>query len=249
MPLFPVLDLEATLQANDKMRIDASRSYATGGDTLVTVEICVDYTAPTEEEPAPTNTFIVVTTNQYLDWQFELSGAAVNGVETITVAVQCTDDAETPNVEVLSGTFTLLSATADNLFSSDDQLRKHEPDILKYLPDARSSYKDIHRRAQSLILAWLDTQGYIDTSGNKYTAASVLDITEVSDWSVMMTLRLIFEGVQNAVDDVFSVKAEKYLKLEEFYRNRAILRIDTNSDGILDQGEYVDVHSGFVVRR
>ena len=52
-----------------------------------------------------------------------------------------------------------------------------------------------------------------------------------------MALRLIFEGVQNATDDIFGEKAEKYQGLEEFYRNRLVLRLDLNKDGQTDVSE------------
>jgi hypothetical protein len=136
----------------------------------------------------------------------------------------------------------VFSVAGDNLFSDDTDLTKHEPDILKWIPDGRSSFMNVHRRSQELILAWLDEKGYTDVYGDKFDKFDLVDIEEVKQWSVFMTLRLIFEGISNAIDDIFAEKAKRYLVLEESARNRAIIRIDTDN-------EYVGVSDGLVVRR
>ena len=49
-----------------------------------------------------------------------------------------------------------------------------------------------------------------------------------------MTLRLIFEGLSNALDDIFHEKALRYMEMESKARNRAALRLDRDNDGETD---------------
>jgi hypothetical protein len=142
-----------------------------------------------------------------------------------------------------------VSREHDNLFSNDHQILRHEPDLYRYLAEGRASFLDVHRRAQGLILAHLDTQGFIDDRGKKLDVSKFLDTSEVSEWSCMMVLRLVFEGLRNANDDVFSEKAKTYKESEAFYRQRAVLRVDLNNDGKIDDAEQVSVRGGMVVRR
>ncbi len=159
-------------------------------------------------------------------------------------------------LEVTNGTpvtaisnITLYSESGDNLYSTDARLREHEPEIMKYLPKGKSTYKNIHRRAQKNILAYLDKEGFVDSYGNKYTKRSILDVEEVTEWSTYEALKLIYTGLSNATDDVFFKKASEYAKLAVINRERAVLRIDNNEDGEISLGEQSDVRSGIVVRR
>lgn len=154
-------------------------------------------------------------------------------IETIDrIATLSINNATTP--VTLDKTIQVVSEIADNLFSTDDQLRKHEPEIMKYLPAGRATFIDVHRRAQALILAIIDTEGFLDDYGDKLTVEDFVDTSEVSEWSAALTLQLIFEGVANAPDDIFSEKAKRYAGLALLFKRRAILRVDTNADGIVD---------------
>lgn len=235
MAIFPVLETELLVQEKDKTRLDASKSYVSGTTAITKIEI----------KPTLTENFYDVTTTGYLDWEFTHSGG-VDDPEANTVTLKVTNAGGNTSI---TKDILVITETTDNLFSSDDKLRVHETDILRYVPSGRSTFKDVHRRAQSLILAWLDTQGYVDLYDNKFTKEQFKDITEVSEWATMVALRLIFESISNAVDDIFSVKAKRYKGLEEFYRNRAILRIDTDNNGTLESFEGVDIRSCVVVRR
>jgi hypothetical protein len=64
-----------------------------------------------------------------------------------------------------------------------------------------------------------------------------------------MALRMIFQGLSNAVDDVFDRKAEIYDMLEQSARQRVILRLDTDGDGVADTGEGLSISSGSLFRR
>jgi hypothetical protein len=168
---------------------------------------------------------------------------------TQLVTAEATDDlaVTAANAKMIK----IFSEFGDHLFSTDDDLTKHEPEIFNLLPSSHSSFNAYHRRAQGLILAWLDKEGYTDAFGAKFTKWSIRDVSEVREWAAMMTLRLVFEGVSNAIDDVFARKAATYLALETMYRERAILRIDTDGDGSAEPatGEGVDIRSARVYRR
>ena len=167
---------------------------------------------------------------------------------TVSVKITNSDD-PTPATNTISETIEVVSEIGDNLFSTDQQLVKHRHDVLKYIPDGRSSFKNMHRRVQELILAWLDTEGYVDYNSNKFTAESLVDVSEVSDWATMYALQLIFEELSNAIDDVYAEWAKKYEASAKVLKQRAILRIDMDNDGALLTGEGVDIRSGVVVRR
>ena len=66
---------------------------------------------------------------------------------------------------------------------------------------------------------------------------------EGEDWSKFMTLRLIFEGLSNAIDDIFHEKAVRYRKMELEARDRAKYRVDLNNDGDVDDDEGFDFRS------
>jgi hypothetical protein len=341
MPLFPVIDIEALVQENDKTRIDVSKSFASGTTAVTGLSV----------KPSKSVNAIDVFADGFLDWQYpftveidaannkinfkegvgaeltatltdgeytlsalaaeiqtkmraagtliyELSVSAVNEitiaapglfslltvsgtnadlnplavlgfsadsvpaigdlvssykgkkVERITKKITLTVTNAVPLSTSIIREIEVISEIADRLFSTDDRMRKHEPDIMKYLPEGRSTFKDVHRRAQTLILDWLDTEGFIDNFGVKLKLASFTDTEEVAEWSTMMAIRLVFEGVSNAIDDVFAKKAKKYEGLETFYRNRATVKVDLNQDGVADAvTERLDIRSARVMRR
>jgi hypothetical protein len=64
-----------------------------------------------------------------------------------------------------------------------------------------------------------------------------------------MSLRLIFQGLSNAIDDIFDRKSKLYELNEQAARQRVILRIDTNKDGQLEDTEGLSIYSGSLFRR
>lgn len=237
MPLFPIIDLEAIVQENDKTRLDASKSYASGDITAITkIEI----------QPDAAEDFYDVTETGYLDWQYEFDATPVGGVvpetntHAVTVRVTAIDplDDQAEITKTLTKNITIISEVADMLFASDDMLRKHEADISKYISDGRASFKDVHRRVQTLILAWLDEESFVDDVGNPVTVKSLSRITELRDWATAMALRLIFEGVSTANDDIFTTKASRYRGLENMFRDRATIHIKPT--GMVDEGGLLD---------
>lgn len=233
--IFPNLILEDVVQVNDKTRLDASKVFVSKDESAVTV---------VEIEPESGAGFINVfgTGNQkdwYLDWQYASAG-------TKQVSCRVTTDGS-PTTETFA--LTAVSEADDNLFSTDGDLIGLEHDIMKWVPAGRASFKNYHRKAQRLILAWLDENGHTDTSGNRLTKDAFVDVEEVRNWSAALTLQLIFQSISNSVDDVFFMKAKQYESLAVTHRKRLILRIDVDGDGNIDSNEGVRVKSLSMVRR
>lgn len=235
MPIFPNLELEPVVQVGDRTRLDASKSFITqdlGPVTLV------------EIDPG-TGTFIDVTPSPvedkslwYLDYQFPTAG-------TKTIQARITAGSTT----TVTKTVEAVSETSDYLFSDDQTLATHEPDILKWVKAGRNTFKDIHRAVQTEIMDYIDEKGFVKTDGSKYEKEDLIDREEVRQWSKFMALRIIFEGIQNAENDVFQKKAEYYCEKEIAHRNRAILRIDVDGDGAVDEQEGLSISSGSLYRR
>lgn len=137
----------------------------------------------------------------------------------------------------------VYSVEGDGLFSDDSEIEVEEPEIRKYVKPGRNTYKDYHRQAQKKILEWLDRQGFVNIYEDKFTKNDIKDITEVREWSRYMVLRMIFEGIKNAVADVFQNKRDYYSAEEIAARNRARLRIDTDNDGTINDWEGINTNN------
>jgi hypothetical protein len=169
-------------------------------------------------------------------------------IETVDKEITVTaSDGSSP--ATVTKTIQVISSYSDRLWSTDAMLKDHEPDILKWVQEGRNTYKNIHRLAQTDILAWLDRNGYVDIYGAKFTKHSFVSVSEVAEWSKFVALRLIFDGMSNQVDDVFFRKARAYEGLEMKARERAVIRIDINNDGEIDLHEQVSSIGSVVVRR
>jgi len=231
--LFPFLELESLVQVNDRTRLDARKSFATPDEKAIKrVEI----------RPTATAQYIDTGKLWYLDWQYASVG---DGTEDATVRITT----ESGSTATITKTMNLVTEADDNLFSSDADLVSHEPDILKWVREGRNTYKDVHRRCQTLILDWLDQQGYIDIYGAKFTKAAVVDVSEVREWATFMALELIFRGINNRDEDVFFQKAEYYEGRMKDVRTRAVLRLDVDGSGEVSTDEYITPHFVPLVRR
>jgi len=209
--IFPVLELEEVVQVNDKTRLDARKTFITPDEAAITL---------VEIEPHTGDGFIDVTNLLYLDWQF-----STDGVKTVSVRVT-TDGSPS----LYTKTVSVLDADDDKLFSKDSDIMPYEPNILQWVKEGRSSFNDVHRAAQDRILGWLDENKVWDTSGNRLTKDAITDLNEVNDWSKFMVLRLIFEGLSNATDDIFREKSLRYKELEVQSRNRAVFRLNRTGE-------------------
>lgn len=167
----------------------------------------------------------------------EMTGTPVEyGLRKIVLTVESTTTPGPVVVDTASAAsyIAVYTPEGDALFSDDADLVSEEPDIMKWLPAGRSSYMDLHRKSQKLILDFMDRQGYRDDNGDKITKLAFVDNSDVRLWSYYQVLRLFFMGAQNAKDDVFKDKAKYYEKLEIASRDRAILSLDLDGDKELD---------------
>ena len=233
--IFPNLQLENTVQVNDKTRLDATKSFISKDESAVTL---VEIEAETGSGFVPVGA-PGLSKDWFLDWQYTTAG---------TKSVSCritTNGAPTTTV------FTLVTILAvdDNLFSDDTDLTALETDILKYVPAGRNTFKNVHRKAQSLILAWLDENGHTDVNGDRLTKDAVVDLEEMRSWSAALTLQRIYSSISNDPNDVFLQKSKEYESMAVSHRNRLILRLDTDGDGIISNNEGVNVMSLDLVRR
>ena len=228
--IFPFLELEPTIQVNDRTRLSALKSFVTQDEAAISL---------VQIDPDGSTGLITVTSDQFLDWQYAASG-------TYTVTCRVTASGASA---AFTDTVTVLSVAADKLFSTDADLKLHEPDILEWIAEGRNTFLNVHRRAQKMIMEYIRREGFRDTDGDVFTKAAFVDIEEVKQWSTFLSLRLIFEGISNAIDDVFSDKAKRYKGLEVTWRKTVLLGMDVDGDGVVDDSEGIDNASTFVARR
>ena len=217
--IFGVLELEGTIQENDKTRLDARKSYVTSDEMAITL---------VEIETDSGDGFIDITSDKFYDFQYSTDG-------TKTVSVRITTGGGGP--DTFTKTLDIISAVDDKLFSADSELLPYEPNILEWVRVGRNSFLDVHREAQEEILRYLDKNGFHDADGEALDKSAIIDIDEVNKWSLFMVLKLIFSGINNAVDDIFKEKAKLYREKEFEARNRVILRLDVDGDGEADSTE------------
>ncbi len=223
--IFAHIDIEAVVQVNDKTRLNASKSFSNTIGEITLVEI----------QPTASESFYDVTSDLYLDWSYSTDGDHV-----ATVRINGT--------ESQSRTISVLSVADDNLFSVDTDIISYEPDLLKWVQDGRNSFLDKHRAAQREILNELDANQIWKRDGSRYTATDIVDIQEFKEWSKYETLRIIFDGISNAIDDVFKDKANNYKMLVVSAKKRATLRLDYNDDGNIDNLEKTNIFTGTLRR-
>ena len=226
--------ISASVSTKDKFTLSAGTAFAlkisTGANVLTSAYGHIGFTG---DDQAAALTF---------------TGSSVDTVERV-ITVTLTDDADTPNTKSKDFTIAVISERADALWSNDGQLKMHESEIMNLLPVGRSSFKYAHRRAQAVMLAFLDKEGYVDAYRAKITKTHIIDVTEVAEWAVYTALRLICFDASKAYDDVWRKKSSSYGEAETLHRDRSILRMDWDKSGTLTVGEGVDVRNSFCARR
>jgi len=222
--IFPVLKIEKTVQVDDRTRLDARKTYITPDEAAITL---------IEIEPESGAGFFDVTSAKYLDYQYSTEGDKA-------ISLRVTTDG---SPELSTKTLPVQTEADDKLFSSDSEIIPYEPNILDWTKEGRNSFLDVHRASQERILKYLDENRFWDKDGNALTKEDVIIIEEFKDWSKFMTLRLIFEGLSNATDDIFHEKALRYRQMELEARDRAKYRVDLNNDATVDANEALDFRS------
>lgn len=232
--IFGHLDREAVIQIKDKTRLDASKSFSPKG------EQAIEYVKISPEVGVSLiNVYDANPKNWFLDWEYQTAGSKVIEVEIKAG----------PTVETFLYSIEVVTPEADKLFSKDSDLIQFEPDILKWLPAGKSSYNNIHRNAQTLILDWLDSIRVWRTDGTKLTKADLSLSDDLKQLSIYMVLELIFMGISNQVDDVFLNKAKAYGQKALLVQGRGRIQADFNGNGTLDAGDAADLRSFTLVRR
>lgn len=221
--IFLKIDTDGVYQTGEKVRIDCSKSFKS-----------IDEAALTSVEIDPGNGYISLgapaltdTSLWFLDWQY-----SSDGTQTLKIRVNGTEE--------LEKTIEIISSVDDALFSSDEDLSTLEPDIMKWLPNGRSTWNNVHRKAQDSIMFELNKSKIFNADGSVLLKTQILDKQETKEWSIYLCLHYIFKGISNQVDDVFSAKAISYeakaKEAKEYCFN--ILRIDVNKNSTIDEGEY-----------
>ena len=234
MAIFPQLNIENIVQVNDTIRLDATRSYASKDEAAISL---------VEIEPENGAGFIDVTGSKSTDWflDWEYSGSS----RTVDITVRVTTDgapvAFTFNLDV-------ITKADDKLFSTDGDLLQHEEEIFKFLPKGKTSFIYKHRRAQELIIEDFNERGVTNFNQKKLTKDDFIDIEEVKQWSIHLTLSLIFADNSNVVGDNFSQKADNYLSMALGHRDRAFFRVDLDGDGQISDNENTPFKTTDIVR-
>ena len=183
-----------------------------------------------------------IVSNKYFDYDFSTTG-------TKTFSVSVTTSGQGHPETTKDFTIEVVSASSENLFSTDNDILPYESDLLSYLPEGRGDYRYVHRIAQAGVLDSLDERGITDSDGNRLEASAVVDIDEVKSFSKFLALQYIFEHLSNSVEDIFYEKSKRYELLANKAKNRAILRLDFDGDGTIESGEKKRVFSGRLYKR
>ena len=222
--IFTTIKTESIVQIGDKTRLIVDSFISGGSDTITLIEI----------DPDTSGTFYDITSKSYFDWAYPTEAV-------VTATVRVTDSGA--SVDTVTRDINIVSETTDNLFSRDSDLVAYEPDLIKWIQSGRNSYIDKHRAAQIEILGELDANRIWKDNDEPYTASDIVLVAEFTELSKFTTLRIIFEGISNSIDDVFHVKALRYKSLATTAKKRATLRLDSDGDGVASTSENVDVFS------
>ena len=225
MLIFPKIQTDKTVQVNDGLRLDATKT------------VYRDISEITDVQIDPENGFISVFESGnfdrwFLDWQYETEGEKVATVKVIT-------ETEEHETEV---TINVITKEEDNLFSTDQDIIGSEPDILRYLPSGKTSFNYKHRESQTRIIAFLDENRIWKEDNERYTKDDIVNIEEFRHWSRFLTLHLIYRSKIVSPDDFFALKASEYGDLSKRAAGRATLRLPRNgSEEMIDRVSTIQV--------
>lgn len=236
MAIFGNIEVESVVQVNDKTRINCTKSFISKDEAAITL---------VRIKPSSSDSFITVSgvtplqKDFYLDWEY-----ASNGTKTVTLEITTNGAPVT-----FTGSITVVSAADDKLLSSDQELTAIEPEILKWVPQGRNSFLNVHRKSQQLILDWLDSIRIWRNDGSKLTKEDLSLTDDLKQLSIYTTLELIYMGISNKVDDVFLSKAREYRAKALDIKNRGRIQADFDGNGTLETNENTDMRSLNLVRR
>lgn len=235
MKAFGILETEKILQVADKTRLNAVKTFlAKGASPITTVEI----------QPEASEVFVAVTglsqKDWFLDWIYQAAG-----MKLVTLRVTQQD----LTVSETSQMIEVVTESQDLLWSKDSDLQTYEADILKWMPEGKSTFNFVHRRAQSLILDWLDEIRVYKNNGQRLAKEDMQFTEDLNRLSTMWALELIFQSLSNRPDDVFATKSTYYQGKRREAQSRGRIQADFNGNALEDINDNNDMLSGFMVRR
>jgi hypothetical protein len=130
-------------------------------------------------------------------------------------------------------------------YSNDSDLKIYEANVLEYLPDTTpptASFDAQHAEAKrildEIIIRRLPEGVKARVKRGEATMNDVVDESDLKTVSVFYTLFVIFNRLSTSAEDIFAVKASKYLAL--FKEKTADLSFDISTDGNADMDEEID---------
>lgn len=235
--IYPVVEVDNITQVGEIVRINAIKSFKTPDELALTA---------VKIQPSASDLFYSVgeltdAQTWILDWVYETAGT-----KTITIRLEIG-----ATIKDITTSLVVKTSTEEKLFCKDVDLIPHEQDIMKWVPAGRSTWNFIFRRAQQRIMNEIDKQRIFDIDGNKLTLDAVMDVSELKDWSIYMSLAMIFQGLSNQKDDVFMDKAIMYEKKQFEYMQFTMnmLRLDYNKDGVMTKADNIGFRSTGVFKR
>lgn len=130
-------------------------------------------------------------------------------------------------------------------YSNDNDLRVYEPNILEHLPETApptTSFDVQHAEAKrildEIIIRRLPEADKARVKRGEVTMNDVVDESDLKTVSVFYTLFVIFNRLSMNKDDIYSVKASKYLEL--FKEKSADLSFYITTDNDADFDEEID---------
>jgi len=238
--LFPSLtNLESVIQVDDKLRLNASNSFAPDEnitDVLIEPELGAGFISVFNSDKD----------KWYLDWAYEL-----DGMKTVTIRLEGDVTATKDKTYIVN----CLTEEDDALFSVDSDIFPFEPTINDELPRGKNSFLYAHRKAQDLILDWMREQRIFknDEKSSVFTKQDIAASTDAEvkaqfkKWSAFETLLIIFEASQVSDDDIFEQKRAYYTAQRNSVRGGiSSLRLDFDNNG---EVEITDIRSTRMIRR
>lgn len=235
MAIFGILELEDAVQAGDKTRLSGIKSFVSKDNAAITLVRIEPHTGDGFIQVSGTG---IANKDWFVDWVYATAGS-----KTVTIEITA------GSVETFSKTISVITEATDGLWSKDSDLLKYESDILKWVPEGKSSFTNVHRQAQELILDWLDSIRIWKDDGARLEKGDMLVTSDVKQLSVYWTLALIFQNLSNKPDDVFFQKSKKYLSLVKNSKARGRIQADLNDNDVLDEGDGSDMTSFRIFRR
>ncbi|MEM4359730.1 MAG: hypothetical protein QXT45_04320 [Candidatus Bilamarchaeaceae archaeon] len=230
---------DGVVRVGDKIRIDASKTFATKGHPSITkVEIRPDSSSSFIDVSGPGPS--LNPKNWFLDWVYQ-----TDGIKNIELLV--TDSAT--NTHSTTSTITALLPQDDKLFADDHDILAYDSDILSYLPESRSSWRHIHREVKTLILAHLRDRRIRNPDGTDLDFDQIKISSQLRELAAIWSLKIIYWNLSNKIDDKFFQKHQETAKMLATLLSRGDLGIDFDTDGQISELERVDLRSKFLTRQ